>query len=122
MELAHIRYFVSLCDERSFTRAARRCGISQPSLSNAIKTLERELGGKLFERSGMSLTSLGKSVYPQFEVALASVRQITTRAKAFHRRQRAQRRVVADHTLRPDTLVPLNRAGPLEEAPQSITT
>ena len=87
VELAHIRYFVALCEERSFTRAARRCGISQPSLSNAIKALEHELGGKLFERSGMSLTPLGKSLRPQFESALASVGQITKRATAFHRRQ-----------------------------------
>jgi DNA-binding transcriptional LysR family regulator len=119
VELAHIRNFVALCDERSFTRAARRCGISQPSLSNAIKTLERELGGELFERRGMSLTPLGKSVQPQFESTLASVRQITKRAKAFHRRQRAQRRALADRTLRPDAAVLLNGAKPFEEAPES---
>jgi len=94
VELAHIRYFVVLCQERNFTRAARRCGISQPSLSNAIKALESELGGKLFERSDMSLTALGKSVLPQFESALASVGQITKRAMAFHRRQRFRRRLV----------------------------
>jgi LysR family hydrogen peroxide-inducible transcriptional activator len=82
VELAHIRYFVALCEERQFTRAAQRCRISQPSLSNGIKTLERELGGKLFERSGMSLTPLGKSLYPQFESALASIGQITKRATA----------------------------------------
>jgi LysR family transcriptional regulator, hydrogen peroxide-inducible genes activator len=119
VELAQIRYFVALCDERSFTRAARRCGISQPSLSNAIKALERELGGKLFERRGMSLTPLGKSVQPQFESTLASVGQITKRAKAFHRRQPAQRRALVDRTLRPDAAVALNEAKLFEEAPLS---
>jgi DNA-binding transcriptional LysR family regulator len=36
-----------LCSERNFTKAARRCGVSQPSLSNGIKALESELGGQL---------------------------------------------------------------------------
>ena len=63
MELVQIRYFVALCSKRNFTRAARRCGVSQPSLSNGIKALECELGGKLFERSDMSLTPLGKKAY-----------------------------------------------------------
>jgi DNA-binding transcriptional LysR family regulator len=92
VELAHIRYFVTLCDERNFTRAAGRCGVSQPSLSNGIKTLERELGGKLFERSAMSLTALGKTVRPQFESAIASIEQIKKRAMAFHRRQASRSR------------------------------
>ena len=73
LELAQIRYFVTLCRERNFTRAARRCGVSQPSLSNGIKALECELGGKLFERSDMSLTPLGKSLRLHFESAVASV-------------------------------------------------
>jgi len=50
MEMQQIRYFLVLCEERSFTRAAKRCGISQPSLTNAIIGLERELGGVLFQR------------------------------------------------------------------------
>jgi DNA-binding transcriptional LysR family regulator len=36
MQMHQIRYFLALCEERSFTRAAKRCGISQPSLTNAI--------------------------------------------------------------------------------------
>jgi Bacterial regulatory helix-turn-helix protein, lysR family len=36
MELHQVRYFLALCEERSFTRTARRCGISQPSLTGAI--------------------------------------------------------------------------------------
>jgi DNA-binding transcriptional LysR family regulator len=93
LELAQIRYFVMLCGERNFTRAARRCGVSQPSLSNGIKALECELGGKLFERSDMSLTPLGKRLRLHFESTVASVGQITKRAMAFHRRQLARRRV-----------------------------
>ena len=117
MELAQIRYFVTLCSERNFTRAARRCGVSQPSLSNGIKALECELGGKLFERSDMSLTPLGKRLRLHFESAVASVGQITKRAMAFHRRQLAQRRgsEVRNQPLL-DPAVPLSGAKPLEEA------
>jgi LysR family hydrogen peroxide-inducible transcriptional activator len=49
IEMQQIRYFLALCEERSFTRAARRCGISQPSLTDAIIRLEQELGSALFE-------------------------------------------------------------------------
>ena len=119
LELAQIRYFVTLCRERNFTRAARRCGVSQPSLSNGIKALECELGGKLFERSDMSLTPLGKSLRLHFECAVASAGQITKRAKAFHRRQLARRRgaVVQSQPLL-DPAVPLSGAQCFEEATQ----
>jgi hypothetical protein len=66
IELQQIRYFLSLCEEGTFTRAAERCGVSQPSLSNGIKQLEAELGGPLFERNRKAcrLTKLGRSVLP----------------------------------------------------------
>ncbi len=119
MELAQIRYFVTLCSERNFTRAARRCGVSQPSLSNGIKSLEYELGGKLFERSDMSLTPLGKSIRLHVESAVANVGQITKGATAFHRRQLARRRGAAAQRLRlPDPAVHLSRAKCFEEATQ----
>jgi Bacterial regulatory helix-turn-helix protein, lysR family len=47
MELHQIRYFLALCEELNFTRAAERCDVAQSSLTRAIKTLERELGGPL---------------------------------------------------------------------------
>jgi DNA-binding transcriptional LysR family regulator len=50
MEFAQVRYFLALCEELSFTRAAKRCGVSQPSLTNGIKNLECHFGGKLFYR------------------------------------------------------------------------
>jgi len=51
METNQVRYFLALCEEKNFTRAAKRCGVSQPSVSNAIKRLEEELGGDLFHRT-----------------------------------------------------------------------
>ena len=68
MEMQQIRYFLVLCEERSFTRAAKRCGISQPSLTNAIIGLERELGGVLFQRKPLiALTALGHAVHPYLD-------------------------------------------------------
>ena len=68
MELHQIRYFLALCEERNFTRAARRCGVAQPSLTKAIKCLEAELGRALFNRSssGTDLSPLGAGLVPHF--------------------------------------------------------
>jgi LysR family hydrogen peroxide-inducible transcriptional activator len=68
MKMHQIRYFLALCEERSFTWAARQCGISQPSLTNAIIRLEQELGGALFERKPtIDLTVLGHAVHPYLQ-------------------------------------------------------
>jgi DNA-binding transcriptional LysR family regulator len=68
MEMQQIRYFLALCEERNFTRAARRCGISQPSLTIAIIRLERELNGALFQRKPeITLTVLGHAVHPYLQ-------------------------------------------------------
>jgi hypothetical protein len=45
MEIHQARYFLAVCSELNFTRAARRCNISQPSLTRAIQKLEEEFGG-----------------------------------------------------------------------------
>jgi len=68
LQIQQVHYFLALCEELNFTRAARRCGISQPSLSNAISALERKLGGALFHRKpSIALTGLGRMVRPYLE-------------------------------------------------------
>jgi LysR family transcriptional regulator, hydrogen peroxide-inducible genes activator len=69
MQMHHVRYFLALCEERNFTRAAKRCGIAQPSLTKAIKILESSLGGALFYRSlsETRLTKLGNLVKPRMQ-------------------------------------------------------
>ena len=65
METQHVRYFLAICEELSFTRAAQKCGIKQPTLSEAIKQMERAMGGKLFVRgSPVQLTNLGFQLQP----------------------------------------------------------
>ena len=68
MKIRQVTYFLALCEEQSFTRAAKRCGVAQPSLTRAIQLLEQEIGGRLFKRSNSSvrLTELGVLVYPDF--------------------------------------------------------
>jgi DNA-binding transcriptional LysR family regulator len=65
MYIQQIRYFLAVCDELNFTRAAQRCGVSQPSLTGCIKRLEKEIGGQLFARKPtVSVTHLGNVVRP----------------------------------------------------------
>jgi DNA-binding transcriptional LysR family regulator len=74
MELRHIRYFMALSEELHFTRAAGRCGVSQPSLSIAIRKLETELGGLLVRREPrLQLSDLGRAVRPLWGEALRNV-------------------------------------------------
>jgi DNA-binding transcriptional LysR family regulator len=64
MNLRQLEYFVVIAEERSFTGAAKRLRVSQPSLSQQIGTLEQELGGPLLERlpRGVRLTAAGQSL------------------------------------------------------------
>jgi LysR family transcriptional regulator, hydrogen peroxide-inducible genes activator len=75
VELAQIKYFLALCEARNFTKAAKQCGISQPSLSNAIAALEAELGDALVQRAPFALTPTGKAIRPHFRGVLRHIHQ-----------------------------------------------
>lgn len=74
MELRHLRYFVAIAEERSFTRAAERLWIAQPGLSTQMRRLEVELGVRLFERHarGVDLTPAGALFLERARAALAA--------------------------------------------------
>jgi DNA-binding transcriptional LysR family regulator len=74
VELRHLRYFVAIAEEGSFTRAAERLWVAQPGLSTQIRRLEAELGVKLFERHprGIELTEAGHLFLGRARTALAA--------------------------------------------------
>ena len=72
MTLQQLRYVIRAADSRSMNEAAKALYISQPSLSGAIKELEKEIGIELFKRS-----SHGTVLTPEGEEFLGYARQVT---------------------------------------------
>ncbi|PWI41920.1 LysR substrate-binding domain-containing protein [Streptomyces sp. ICBB 8177] len=66
MQLHQLHYFVTVAETRHFTRAAARAHVAQPSLSQQIRALERELGAELFHRARghIALTDAGEALLP----------------------------------------------------------
>jgi DNA-binding transcriptional LysR family regulator len=74
MELRHLRNFVAIAEERSFTRAAERLWVAQPGLSAQVRRLERELGVRLFDRHarGVDLTDAGELFLERARIAVGA--------------------------------------------------
>lgn len=62
MDLCVLRYFLMVAKEQSFTKAAKQLNITQPTLSRQLAALEEELGTKLFNRGGHSITLTGEGL------------------------------------------------------------
>lgn len=75
MDFKQLQYFIAVTDQMNFSKAAEKLHISQPSLSNAIKKLEHEVGSPLLERNtrNLQLTEAGELLYERAKVILKNM-------------------------------------------------
>lgn len=80
MDLKALHAFVRVSELGSLTKAAVALGVTQPSLSRVIGTLERDSGGPLFHRTGrgVSLTELGETALPRARALIVDAEQLLT--------------------------------------------
>jgi DNA-binding transcriptional LysR family regulator len=92
MELRHLRYFVGVARESSFTKAAQKLRVAQPALSRQIRQLEEEVGVTLLERNhrGVHLTSAGKAFLSEAQALLEQSEQAIRIAQKTGQAGRAQ--------------------------------
>ena len=105
IELRHLRYFVALADAGSFTRAAERIFIAQPTLSQQIRRLEEIVGAPLLQRrrDGVRLTKAGAVLLDASRAVLSLVDQEVNRTRQAAGLGQQRLRVVVPPGL-PDTL------------------
>lgn len=79
MEVHQLRYFLAIAESGSFTAAAKRCNVAQPSLSQQIRRLEEQLGLRLFDRlpKGTVLTDAGRWLLPRARRILTDIDDAT---------------------------------------------
>lgn len=86
-DLRQLRYFVTVAEEKHFGRAAARLSMTQPPLSQAIRSLEETLGVELFARTKRSveLTSVGADLLPEVRRLLAGAEGLRPLAQSLAR-------------------------------------
>lgn len=84
MRTEQLQYFVEVARQQSFSLAAQKLHIAQPSISQAIKNLEQELRVQLFQRSrgGARLTPIGRSLLPKAQSVLNLVDEMYEEARS----------------------------------------
>lgn len=110
MDLRSLSYFVAVYEEGNLSLAARRCHVSQPSISVAMQTLEATLGGQLLVRhsKGVTPTPAGEQLYARAVKLLGEVEAI----RHLFREDRAR----APLTVGIARFLPLDRVGVLLKA------
>jgi DNA-binding transcriptional LysR family regulator len=107
MEMHQVRYFLAAAAEQSFTKAAEKCNVAQPSLTRAIKQLEGELGGDLFrrERPQTQLTELGERMHPLMKQIYDSALGARSLASSIKTGELGALRLALSHSVELDLLV-----------------
>ena len=109
MELRHVRYFLAIAETRSFTRAAERLHVTQPTLSHQIKQLEQQIGTVLFERGTkeIELTAAGKLFRPYCERVLKEIASSMLAISELEGLMRGSLRVGVFHSFSHSVLPPI---------------
>lgn len=87
MTINQLRAFIAVCDEASFSGAARKLRRAQSAISHAVASLEEALGVALFARDGRKpeLTAAGRLLLADARVVVADAEQMKNRAKSIAR-------------------------------------
>ena len=106
MTLQRLRYFVAVGDELSFTRAAQRLHVSQPSLSAQVRALEEGLGLELLRRTTrrVELTHAGESLHADARRLLEDLDHAVARARRVQEAASSELRVAYTATVGYQTL------------------
>lgn len=109
MELRHLRYFLAVADTRSFTRAAGRLHMTQPTLSHQVKQLEQLVGTKLFERGArdIELTAAGRLFKPYCERILKEIESSALAISELEGLMRGSLRMAVFHSFSHSMLPPI---------------
>ena len=85
MNLSQLKFVKTLAETASFSKAAEKCFVTQPTLSNAVAQLEDELGGRIFSRTTrkVGLTPFGEHVLPQIIGIVESQNELIKAAQAY---------------------------------------
>ncbi len=85
MTLSQLNYVVSVAAQQSFSKAAEKCFVTQPTLSMQINKLEEELGVKIFNRlsSPVAPTDVGQEIIEQARIILEESQRITDIVNSF---------------------------------------
>lgn len=84
--LRQLQYFIAITETNSFSRAAERCNVTQPTLSGALRDLEALLGQKLFDRSSrnVALTRAGEELLRPAKDLVSQAEQMIELARSHH--------------------------------------
>src|SRR3954469_11798374 len=101
MTLRQLEYLIAVAEEGSFTRAADRLFVSQPSLSHQIKALEQSVGGELLERlpGAVRPTPMGRAFIPHAMAAVRAAEEARHEARAVGDLEAGQIRIGTLHSI-----------------------